>query len=856
MKPFIRMVLVAVLVLSAEAWAQSSIPREETWVTDGMVETIVTTPTTVYIGGRFTYVGPCTGSGVPLDATTGQPTAVFPKVDGTMDSCVPDGFGGWYVGGDFTRIGGLARNSIAHILANGTVDAQWNPSAAGNDGGFATTHVQALAVLGPTVYAAGNFTSIGGQTRMRIAALDATTGLATAWNPNASYNVYALAVLGTTVYAGGIFTSIGGQTRNCIAALDATTGLATTWNPNANGEINALVASGTIVYAGGAFTSIGGQTRHNIAALDPATGLATAWDPNTGGSAPHVWALALSDTTVYAGGAFASIGGQTRNNIAALEVSTGLATAWSPNADGNVWALAASGATVYAGGGFTSIGDQTRYRIAALDATTGLATNWDPNVGGDVQALAVSGTAVYAGGRFRSIGGLARNNIAALDAATGLATNWNANSNDTVDVLTVSGTTLYVGGLFSSIGGQMRNSIAALDVTTGLATNWAPSAEGGSQVRAFAVSDTVVYVGGHFSSIGGLARSSIAALDATTGLATAFNPSAWGGDFGPFVRSLAVSGTTVYAGGEFTYIGGQPRNCIAALDATTGLATTWDAQLEGNNGHSTTHISKLSVVGTTVYVGGNFLSIGGQMRNHIGAVDASTGEATAWNPSPDNAVAALAVSGMTIYVGGEFTSIGGQTRNSIAALNTSTGLATDWNPNLAGGRYGAYVDELALWGTTVFAGGDFTSAGGQFRSYCAEFPGNGFVFTDLPTGGAFHTGDGLSMHVGFTGNVGHTNIQWTKDGDDIPDATTDTFQIPSLVVEDAGDYVATVTDESKDLYTTPTATVTVTDTSQLPALGRTGLLLLAALTLILGAARLTRLKRAGDLTCRHKATKT
>ena len=61
------------------ARAQSSTPREETWVTNGKVSAIVRTANSVYIGGEFTYVGPCTGYGVPLDATTGRPAATFPK---------------------------------------------------------------------------------------------------------------------------------------------------------------------------------------------------------------------------------------------------------------------------------------------------------------------------------------------------------------------------------------------------------------------------------------------------------------------------------------------------------------------------------------------------------------------------------------------------------------------------------------------------------------------------------------------------------------------------------------------------------------------------------------------------------
>ena len=91
------------------AWAQSSIPREETWVTNGSVSAIVRTADTVYIGGRFTYVGPSTGTGVPIDTASGQPAATFPPVTGTVFASIPDGAGGWYIGGQFTQVGGARR---------------------------------------------------------------------------------------------------------------------------------------------------------------------------------------------------------------------------------------------------------------------------------------------------------------------------------------------------------------------------------------------------------------------------------------------------------------------------------------------------------------------------------------------------------------------------------------------------------------------------------------------------------------------------------------------------------------------------------------------------------------------------
>jgi hypothetical protein len=74
---------------------------------------------------------------------------------------------------------------------------------------------------------------------------------------------------------------------------------------------------------------------------------------------------------IYAGGGFTIIGGQTRNNVAALDATTGAADpAWNPNASAPVLALAVAGSTVYAGGGFTSIGGGPQPYLAAIISST------------------------------------------------------------------------------------------------------------------------------------------------------------------------------------------------------------------------------------------------------------------------------------------------------------------------------------------------------------------------------------------------------------------------------------------------------------------------------------------------------
>jgi hypothetical protein len=722
--------LTAGLVMPLLLWS-AGVGRAQTvdttlWATDGVVRAVVTDGSTIYIGGDFTWVGPVIGSGVAIDTGTGAAQQPYPRVAGSVSAVAPDGSGGLYLGGDFTAVRGQPRNHLAHLDAGGGLTA-WNPSANGS--------VRALVVNGGTVYAGGDFTSIGEKPRNYIAALDAATGAATAWNPNANatrgYGVNALAVSGGTVYAGGGFTSIGGQPRNAIAALDAATGGATGWDPNASGVVFALAVSGGTVYAGGGFTSIGGQVRVNIAAIDAATGAATAWNPSTDycedpricGS-PIVYALTVSGGTVYAGGSFHSIGGAPRNSIAAIDATTGYTTTWNANMPaGVVNALAVSGGTVYAGGYFTSIGGLPRNNIAALDAATAAATAWNPNTNYSVAALAVSGGAVFAGGGFTSIGAQPRNGIAALDAATGAATTWNPNVLNDLGyhpltsgpwALAVSGGTVWAGGEFTTVGGQPRNNIAAIDAATDAATAWNPHAY--NIVYALAVSGGTVYAGGSFGYIGGQPRSGIAALDAATGAATAWNPNAYGN-----VYALAVGGGTVYAGGAFTSIGGQPRNYIAAIDTATGAATAWDP-----NANNT--VAALDVTGGTVYAGGEFTSIGGQPRNHIAALDAGTGAATGWAPNANGSVLALryalTVNGGRIYAGGIFGSIGGQPRNNIAALDAASGAATAWNPNSSGDVYA-----LAVSGGTVYAGGYFASIGGQPNSHIAAISADPIVLS-------------------------------------------------------------------------------------------------------------------------------
>ncbi|MBY0434001.1 MAG: hypothetical protein K2U26_07825, partial [Cyclobacteriaceae bacterium] len=254
--------LAVFIFLISTDFAQGQVVQENLWATNGQVSSVAKDGNTIYLGGTFTTVGPATGGGTGLDISSGTTDGSFPRVDGTVKAVIPDGTGGWFIGGGFTAVGNVPRSNIAHIKSDKTVDLSWDPNATPNSIGG---EVLALALNGTTVYVGGSFTGIGGQTRNRIAALDATTGLATSWNPNASNVVRGLAVNGSTVYTYGDFITIGGQSRTFLAALDVSTGLATAWNPAPLPNVTSFAINGSLLYVGGNFTTIGGQGRNRIA---------------------------------------------------------------------------------------------------------------------------------------------------------------------------------------------------------------------------------------------------------------------------------------------------------------------------------------------------------------------------------------------------------------------------------------------------------------------------------------------------------------------------------------------------------------------------------------------------------------
>jgi hypothetical protein len=555
---------------------------------------------------------------------------------------------------------------------------------------------------------------------------------------------------GGTVYLGGGFDNIGGQTRHNLAALEAATGKLTNFNPaglGTDGQVFALKVAGTQVYVGGQFEKLGGQTRNGLAKVAGTTGGDLGWIPNPtfGGGGGLIMAIEVSDDSVYIGGVFSNIGGQPVRNLAKLSATSGTAAAnFAPNPDDIVLSLASSGATLYAGGDFNNIAGQSRPTLARLDAGTGALTTFNANMVStdSVRALAVGGSDLYLGGFLTSVGGQTRIAMSKVDGTSGAVRPFDPQIGDfdatvSVKTLAVAGTSVYAGGDLSFVNRVTRHGIAALDAD-GVPTSFNPDAGPGgpntfNDVSAIAIKDNAIYLGGNFTSMGGQPRNRIAKVSLDGTLDPTFNPNATGGNI-PGVDTIVVTDSDVYAGGDFSSIGGQPRIDLAKLNPITGLVDGGRQSFDPDplNGINPSRVRTLQVSGDSVYVGGDFTTIGGQSRNKLAKISGTTGDVdvqfdahVSGGSNVGPGIFDIVLARSTLFVAGDFSSIGGAARNNVATLNPPTGAeVTGFNPNATGGQR-PQVYKIAVTEEEVYIGGSFTQIGGTPQGYIARLSKTG-----------------------------------------------------------------------------------------------------------------------------------
>jgi trimeric autotransporter adhesin len=541
---------------------------------DGQINALAVSGSKVYMGGTFTRFGYSCGTGVLLDTSTAQPDRSFPKCDplgGQILASVPDGMGGYYIGGQFTYINGIARKYLAHIRSDHSLDSL-NPNP--------SSYVTTLSLSGKRLYVGGTFTTIAGQSRGHAAAFDTASGSILAWDPQADDIVTAIQQVGNLVYLGGYFNNLGAQSRFLIGSVDTASGTPTSWNPSNSGftgaHVTQFIYTGTYLYACGPFLQINGFSRNCLVKMDAVGNVITGWNPgiNFNGGSSTVMTMVLSGGYLYVGGSFTSIGGITVNNLAAIDLVTGAASGWNPNPNNTITSITATGGAIYVGGNFSTIGGRSINNLAKIDTGSGLAYTWDAKLynypaTSVPYTLSTDGKTIFAGGSFNGVGSTTRNGLGAIDLTTGRVTSWNPNvtlaGGLAVYAIALAGDKVIAGGSFTFIAGHSISYLAAVDTLNGsavLSPSWLATAN--SYVQALKVFGDRLYIGGYFNG----SRHYLEAVSKYDGTLLPWTPV-----LDNPVFSIATSGSKVFVGGMFANVGATPRNNAAAFDTTSDSLT-------------------------------------------------------------------------------------------------------------------------------------------------------------------------------------------------------------------------------------------------------------------------------------------
>jgi hypothetical protein len=517
----------------------------------GSVRAIAVTNSTVYLGGNFEYVGGRYRNRLAaVDKESGLALPWNPDAsDSVSQLLIADGK--LFVVGSYSIISGQARNGLAAFdLATGGLDA-FNSNALGGARSLAFDEgvlyvagafglysvaiqpagvtlpavqlngaVNSVAVLGEKVYLAGEFSSVNGVGRNKVAAIDRRTGSVSSLDLNPSGRFDLVSRVGDKVLGAGTLGLIKVPRRG-LAAIDTASGFATAWNPDCDGTVYSLATASGQLYVGGQFETLGGARRISIGSVGLQSGKVSPWRPNTVPQSTIIYAMALLPDTILAGGYVTVIDGQERGNIAELSLRTGDPTPWNPQADDFVHAIIVDGERVYIGGDFKRVSNLPRSGLAALNRFTGKPLAWNPGADGRVRGIVLSGKTLYASGGFQTLGGAPRSYLGAVDAVNGTAVPWICNMDAVAQSMQKVGDTLYIGGQFTVVNGAPRINAAA--VHAGLPTAnvlpWDPRpGNDSSVVFSLIASQSSIFMGGRFNTVGAAVANYLAVFDYPTRL--------------------------------------------------------------------------------------------------------------------------------------------------------------------------------------------------------------------------------------------------------------------------------------------------------------------------------------------------
>ncbi len=326
----------------------------------------------------------------PLDA------AFTPSANADVFALAAQPDGKILVGGNFTTIAGIARPRLARLNANGTVDTDFNPAPGGG--------INEIAVQPDgKILVAGDFTTIAGATAVRLARLNSDGSRDPSFTAGTDSSMLGLKLQPDgKILVSGLFAFVNNVARTLLARLNADGSLDTAFNPVVVGTVTgnqsrvdtfAVQADGKILIVGN-FAQVNSTPRPGVARLLADGTLDSTFAPGIGPNSGVQAVLIQPDGKIVIGGSFTTFAGLPRRGVARLNQAGAPDEFGIIGPSGGVGALLLQpdGAILLAGT-FNAVGSLARNRLARLNADGSFDTAYDPDITG---AIGLSTPGIYA----------------------------------------------------------------------------------------------------------------------------------------------------------------------------------------------------------------------------------------------------------------------------------------------------------------------------------------------------------------------------------------------------------------------------------------------------------------------------
>ncbi|MBX3697168.1 MAG: delta-60 repeat domain-containing protein [Dokdonella sp.] len=357
----------------------------------------------IAIGGLFTTMSEVQSLGfAQSDALGVIGSAIDAEKPGKVSSMAVQPDGGFIVGGEFLKGGGLQRRNLLRVMPNGNVDPDWNPSPNG-------IVDRVIVDRDVDVYAAGRFTSVSGVQRSRLAKIGAG-GIGTVdstWPSVQGGYVYAMLLADDgSLYVGGSFLGIGGIAKHFFGRIRSDGSVDQAWNPPQDRYITGLAQTHPGFIAASTFLQSFPINLGDVKRVSTEDGsVARTWTLDRAANG-----IRSDGQLLYVYGDLGSIDGTPVSKIGRIAVDGNVDSGWMPQFNGGYiygMDIGADSSVFLAG---TMYLEPDLHRVLRIPAgTSQFDTSWDIATDSEVFGLSqVGDDSLLVAGTFTVVDGEAR----------------------------------------------------------------------------------------------------------------------------------------------------------------------------------------------------------------------------------------------------------------------------------------------------------------------------------------------------------------------------------------------------------------------------------------------------------------